>query len=79
MNINKHFNAWISKNFKGLSAHTLCQFIKMFEEEFLQFCSDTIDNYVYVTLYRVFIGIASEEEVISFNVLVDIVEDCEWL
>lgn len=79
MNINKKFNAWIASKFRGLSAHTLCQFIKMFEEECWQFCSDTIDNFVYVTLFRVFVGIASEEEVISYNVLVDLVEDCEWL
>lgn len=27
MNSKKKFNTWISRNFKGLSAHTLCQFL----------------------------------------------------
>lgn len=79
MNINKKFNAWIESKFRGLSAHSLCQFIQMFEEECWQFCSDTINNFVYVTLYRVFIGIASEDETIACETLAIIVEDCEWL
>ena len=88
MNTNKKFNEWIALKFRGLSAHTLCQFISMNIDELWLVVADyvnaptdsvCINNYVYVTLFRVFIGTASEDDLLGYNILVALVEECEWL
>ena len=70
----KKFEAWICKNFKGLSAHTLYQFLLM-EIGGTDYCN----NLVYVDLFHVFIGKASENEMMSFESVCEMVECCAWL
>ena len=72
----KKFNAWISKNFKGLSAHTLFQFLCM---ECPQIPEHHISNMVHVDLYHVFCGTANDDEQNTFNAITDIVCQCAWL
>lgn len=88
MNINKKFNDWIAFKFRGLSAHSLCQFIGMYIDELWLVVADyvnlpsdpvCINNFVYVTLFRVFIGTASEDDLLAYNALLDCVEECAWL
>ena len=76
MSINKLFNTWIASNFRGLSAHTLCQFLDMFG---LYDSIVEINNLVYVTLYEYFIGIHDDDHVNKFEFCVALVEDCNWL
>ena len=75
MSIRKHFNEWISRNFKGLSAHTLRQFLMM--EDCPVFID--ADNFVYVTLYHVFQKQSTEEERNMFDAVQNVVLSCEWL
>lgn len=75
MNINKLFNTWIGRNFKGLSAHTLFQFLCMGMRGY----EDYYSNMVYVDLFHVFIGKATEEERASFDAVSALVEECAWL
>jgi len=82
MNINKKFNEWISLTFKGLSAHTLIQFIKMNVDNIYMYWfhyDEEIDNFVYVNLFHVFIKTASENELKEFECLIDAVNNCAWL
>lgn len=76
MSIQKSFNDWISRKFKGLSTHTLCQFIGM-ELDFLP--TDYISNMVYVDLFHVFTKKATQKEQDSFDVISVLVENCTWL
>lgn len=75
MSINKMFNNWVSKNFRGLSAHTLCQLIGM--EYMLPW--DYINNMVYVDLFNVFTKNATEKEQDSYYTVLRMVENCSWL
>ncbi len=72
----KAFQNWIEKNFKGLSTITLCQFIGM-ELDFLPV--DYISNMVYVDLFHVFTKKATDKERNTFNTISDIVASCAWL
>ena len=47
MSDRKFFNTWVSKNFKGLSAHTLTQFL----EKFCDFSKDYCMTIVYEKLF----------------------------
>ena len=76
MNITNFFNTWIASNFKGLSAHTLFQFLCM-EYDFLG--KDYVSNMVYVDLYHVFIKTATNKEHDTFNTIKDIINSCAWL
>ena len=76
MNITKLFNAWIASNFKGLSAHTLFQFLCM-EHDFLP--ETYVSDMVYVDLYHVFTKSANDSERNTFNAVKDIVDSCAWL
>ena len=79
MNINKHFNAWIGSNFKGLSAYSLCQFLLM--EYGFFFCEDIVEvnNLVYSTLYEYFVGNHDDTHTKNFEFCVELVENCAWL
>lgn len=68
------FEKWIGQNFKGLSAHTLYQFLCM-EIPFTEYCN----NMVYVDLFHVFTGEATEEERASFDTVSMLIEACAWL
>lgn len=70
----KKFDEWIKQNFKGLSAHTLYQFLCMQFE-----ATDYWNNMVYVDLFHVFIGKATEEERNSYDAVSALVEECAWL
>ena len=72
----KAFQKWIDKNFKGLSTLTLCQFIGM-ELDFLP--QDYISNMVYVDLFHVFTKKATEKEHATFDTIFGLVESCTWL
>lgn len=75
MNINKKFNAWISRNFKGLSAHTLYQFL----------CTECFympteaSNTVYADIYAVFCNNANDDQRNIFANVQMFVGICEWL
>lgn len=75
MSIKKKFNAWISRNFKGLSAHTLCQFLctEMF------YFNEEANNTVYADMYAVFCNNASTEQHNIFDAIKIFVDACEWL
>lgn len=75
MSIRKEFEKWISRNFKGLSAHTLYQFLTM--ETWLPL--DYAQNMVYVDLYHVFTKQATETEYNSYETCKDMVDKCAWL
>ena len=78
MNINRLFNQFISRNFKGLSTATLCQFIKLYSG--LSFVNNTyINNLVYVDIYHVFTGCQTEEEQHSYDAVKAMVASCDWL
>lgn len=70
----KKFNAWIWRNFKVLSAHTLYQFLL---EEIGS--ADYCNNLVYVDLFHVFICEETEAERHTFEAVCDMVECCAWL
>lgn len=75
MSESKFFNAWIKRNFKGLSAHTLAQFLRM--EGYIH---PYVDDLVYVTLFNYATKKdASEDAVNAFIWTRDLVANCEWL
>lgn len=76
MSIRKEFEKWISKNFKGLSAHTLFQFI-FGEMEWLPM--DYVQNMIYVDLYHVFTKSANEKEQNTYDTCKTMVDACAWL
>ena len=77
MDINKAFNEWISKNFRGLSTHTLCQFL--FMEDGLYDNIVNINNLVYATLYEYFVGNHDDKHTDTFEYCKMLVENCAWL
>ena len=76
MNISKLFNAWIASNFKGLSALTLGQFIRM---EYPGISENEVQNMIYVDLYQVFTKKCTDKERKIYAICKDIVESCAWL
>lgn len=75
MSIRKEFEKWIAKNFKGLSAYTLGQFLRIEEG----FCTEYIDEMIYVELYKVFTKQATDKESNNFEYIKWAVENCAWL
>ena len=76
MSDRKFFNAWVSKNFKGLSAHTLTQFL----EKFCGFSKDYCMTIVYEKLF----DYATKKDTTDnttqlFDAVKDCVENCAWL
>ena len=74
--MNKAFNNWISDNFKGLSAHTLVQFLVM---EYGTLNSEYANNMVYCDLWAVFTGKAHDKERRIFDKIEYMVLSCDWL
>lgn len=71
----KFFNAWVSRNFKGLSAHTLAEFLRL-----EGFFAEYADNMVYVTLFNYATkNDTSDEAFNAFECVRELVEACEWL
>lgn len=75
MNNNKKFDKWVSDNFRGLSAFSLMQFIRM-EREYLP--EDYIWNMV-CDLYRVFTNNANDACRDTYDTVLCMVESCAWL
>ena len=79
--MNKKFNEWIASNFKGLSAHTLCQFLTMEDNtRIITLPVEYVDNMVYVDLFRVFTGMnVHDAERKSYESVLAMVNSCSWL
>ena len=75
MSTNKLFDNWVSKNFNGLSAATLCQLIGMQ----CMLAKEWIDSMVYVDLFHYFTGSRLDQNVNTFEFCKDVVKYCEWL
>lgn len=73
---NKKFNAWISAQFKGLSAHTLYQLLC---DGFDHLCLDHFNNMVYVDLFDYFCGDRSDRCTKAFTECKQVIADCNWL
>lgn len=67
---NKQYNNWISKNFDGLSAHTLCQILSSFFTDKIY-----IDEWVYVTLFDYFRGDHSDKCTDCFKATQELIEE----
>lgn len=76
MGIEKKFNAWIASNFRGLSPHTLRQFIQM-QLDFVGTAEAM--NMVHVNLFNVFTGSKHDEDVLVYDAVHDMVISCTWL
>lgn len=79
--IPKKFNEWVSKNFKGLSAYTLCQFLLMdFKDSFsLSFYKSDVDNMVNVLLFEYMCGNHDDDHTKNFMGIQMLVNECSWL
>lgn len=80
MNINKLFDSWIGKNFRGLSAHTLYQFL-IIEciKPFSNYTKHQADEMVYIQLYQYFTGKRTDELRNNYEFIKFFVDKCEWL
>lgn len=80
MNISKLFNEWVSKNFRGLSAHTLYQFL-IIEciKPFSMYSKTQADEMVNVQLYQYFTGKRTDELRNNYEFIKFIVDRCTWL
>lgn len=72
----KKFDQWIAENYRGLSAHTLFQFLC---SGLPSACHQYWNNVVYVELFHVFCGIGTPEEKREFDNIWLRVNSCEWL
>ena len=71
----EHFNNWIAKNFRGLSAKTLVDYLLMDGI----YTHEEADNIVYVTLYSIFIHKPIFGAIKVFEGLKIDLEYCDWL
>lgn len=80
MNIKKLFDSWIGKEFRGLSARTLYQFI-MIEciKPFSMYSKEDADEMVYIQLYQYFTGKRTDELRNNYELIKFLVENCTWL
>ena len=75
----RKFNEWIGKTFKGLSANTLYQLIVMQTTGIISLPKERINNMIYVDLFNVFIGKATEKERNNYDTISCIVSNCKWI
>ena len=75
MSTTKFFNNWIKRNFKGLSAHTLAQFLRLGG-----YIHPYVDELVYVRLFNLATGKDTSEDTRNeFAWLQQLVNECAWL
>lgn len=92
MSSKKAFNAWIARNFKGLSSATLVQLLRenigvtfkkfdVKQNRLIEFTAnaDYIDNMVFVDLYNYFTGDHCDKNAKAFARCEMIVASCDWL
>lgn len=77
MSIEKKFNEWVSKNFKGLSVATLTQFLNM-NETMPLFKYLNMES-VHVDLFNYFKGVHNDKNTDTFEMIKHLVDNCEWL
>ena len=74
--VKKQFDAWISRNFKGLSAYTLYQYLVKFH----CFSESYADEIVFVKLFNYFTKKdCSDNNTQLFYGCKEIISTCEWL
>lgn len=75
MSESRFFNNWVKRNFKGLSTHTLAQFLRL--EGYIY---PYVDDLVYVTLFNYATKKDTTKDTVNAFIWTrDLVANCEWL